>query len=264
MYSGNKEYFALKRELLTESNINICDTLKFENDHTKYIFVYEWINNDKNILGYGCDINGNAKCLQIHCKPALFVVTQDYRCLIEICALYGYRTQIFKDITYECNNFAVFDLFYDYDISHKPCYLARIETDTIANTHQLYSKFKYNEMSYKFVSVPQYWDCTKQILFELLVKNHIKCKKANISYDYSKIHDTTMQWFNINLDVNVQLAKPKIPLITFDIETISSDPHRVPKGDHCDDILFTVSIHHTYTNILYTLIYLHYILKKII
>ncbi|AYP97892.1 DNA polymerase B [Mauternbach virus] len=313
MYSGNKEYFALKRQLIDEakiklgalpcesysnklmssSNVNEIDvkTDQSFNSHFRDIikrrkttktnatktpitfdncmdskknsstsafpgltFVYEWYDNNENIFGYGCNSSGVACCVKPNVMPGLFVITSNVPVLREICSLHGYRIEIY-DIMYKANNFAIWDLFSNPNVATE-CYLVKIITTTVVEAIKLYSNFKYNKHSYKYVGVPLYYDVTKQILFELLILRVQQQINANISnIDYT-VPDTVMHWFDENLNIYGQFAAPQIPIITFDIETVSDDPHRVPTGDAIQDVLYSVSIHHTHTNILYSLIYL--------
>lgn len=251
MYTGNREYFALKRQLIDEAKekLNSIPGTQSEKDAA---FVYEWCDNGDSILGFGCNSLGDVCCLRPKIVPGLFVISSDTCMLKHICALYGYQIEPYE-LEYDTNNFAVWDLLQDYSVC-KPGNLVKIITHTVSNAQQLYNKFKYNHQSYKFAGVPQYFNVCTQIMFELLIIKNLKLRKAKLPLDYT-VPETTMMWLDENLNIYDREA-PKIPIITFDIETVSSDPHRVPMGDARDDILFTVSIHHTHTNILYTLVYL--------
>lgn len=298
MYHGNREYFALKRQLIDEakhkldglpfvckSNINsneedatikrrrmnsmlpikIPPTIKQplnqkplneELPAANLVFVYEWFDNNKDVYGYGCDSDGNACRIQPIVEPGLFAITSNFYVLREICSLYGYRVDMY-DIKYKANNFALWDLFSNRDLAND-CHLVKIITPAVCETMKLYSKFKYDPQSYKFVGVPQYYDVTKQIMFELLLRRlhkHLQSGYLSDNLDYT-IPKSVMQWFDKNLNVYDNIPAPDIPIISFDIETVSDDPHRVPTGDAAQDILYSVSIHHTHTNILYSLIYL--------
>lgn len=273
MYRGNRETFALKRQLIAEAK-RALPTLPLENDDglvidtydfvsrsapKNVVFVYEWTddetNHDGRIVGIGCNRDGVACRLEPKIQPGLFVVSADIEVLREICNLEKYPIIVF-DVTYAANNFAVYDLFRNYDMA-RPCHLVKILTQTTSEVNRLYFKFKKNQVSYKYVCISQYWDITKQIMFELLIKRMVQERQANPScaLNYT-IPDSTMQWFDEDLNIYSDIPTPTLPLITFDIETVSSDPHRVPDGSDVDDVLFTTSIHHVHTNTLYTLIYL--------
>lgn len=261
MYSGNREYFALKRQLIVEAKDKL-DQLPIEksgsfnaNQPTPrgLTFVYEWCDNNTDILGYGCNSDGDACCIRPQIVPGLFVVTCDPAILRRVCALYGYEMLVY-DIQYDTNNFAAWELLEDYDVC-RPGNLVKIITHTVMNAEKLYNKFKYNHSSYKYVGVSQYFNIVTQIMFELIIINNTRRHTDKLPIDYT-VPKTTMCWFDEYLNVYTNYEAPNVPIITFDIETVSSDPHRVPTGDAQDDKLFTVSIHHTHTNILYTLIYM--------
>lgn len=265
MHRGGQEYFALKRQLTDEAKRKLESMPREVSGHfiqpslrtttEGLTYVYEWCDNGSNILGYGCNSNGDAVCIKPIIDPGLFVLSSELDVLQEVCALYGCRITVFKKITYKCNNFAVWDLFSDYEVSQRPCYLVKITTKTVLEANRIYSKFKYNNRSYRYVSVQQYFDVTKNILFELMVKRCEALPPNQPLTDYS-VPETVMLWFDDRLNTYPHFKAPEIPIIVFDIETVSDDPHRVPTGDHPKDILFTTSIYHTNTNTLYTLVFL--------
>lgn len=228
----------------------------------RLVYVYEWCGDNSAIYGFGCNRNGVACYLRTNITPGLFVVSSDVPMLREVCKLHGCLEVIQYRNTYECNSFGVWDLFNNYErVSTAKCYLVKIVTDSVPSAHRLYNKFRYDTSSYHYACVQQYFDVTKQILFELLVQrmhreNIAKQRNGDCSQLDKTAPKTVMQWFDADLNVYDTYPAPTIPLITFDIETVSDDPHRVPTGDHPNDVLYTTSIHHTHTNILYTLIYL--------
>lgn len=286
MYHGNQEYYALKRRLIDDTkknlnkkpivssapsatsianinytdvkqNINTCEYNVFING---LVYVYEWCDDDNDIFGYGCNMRGESCLLKVHIKPRLFVASPNVLLLQHIVNVYGGYTIKTYDIQYDGNNFAAFDLMWNHDLSHSKCWLVAIEADTVTKINQLYYTFRNNENAYKYALVTHYYDSTKQIMFELLIRNVARQKQINNTIKNDDIDYTIPQtfdlWFDCKLNVYEKMPKHKIPIITFDIETVSDDPHRVPTGDDPYDILYSVSIHHVHTNILYSLIYL--------
>ncbi|ATY70177.1 DNApol B [Tomelloso virus] len=261
MYSGNKEYFELKRQLIDEAKAKL-DKLPTERSNgyksnqsmpNGLTFVYEWCDNGQDILGYGCDSNGNACCLRPNIVPGLFVISSDTVILKHVCAIYGFKI-IEYDIDYETNNFTSWEMLQDYNAC-KPGKLVKILTNTVANADRLYKKFKYNSLSYRYVGIPQYFNIVTQIMFEIILNRNALNYANKLPFDYS-IPNTVMEWFDENLNAYKNYSRPNVPTIFYDIETVSSDAHRVPTGDDAHDILFTVSIYHSHTNVLYTLIYM--------
>lgn len=261
MYRGNKEYYALKRKLIDEAkakinNLPIEKSVNFKTSQSTpagLTFVYEWCDTSFEIIGYGCNSNGDACYIKPQIEPGLFVVSCDIVILKHVCALYGYDIKVY-DIEFDTNNFNVSDLLQDYSIC-QPAKLIKIMTKTVFSAEKLYNKFKYTPLSYKYVGIPQYFSVTVQVMFEMLLKNNSSRYKQHQPLNYT-VPKTTMGWFDEHLNVYQKYAAPEVPLIIYDIETVSSDPHRVPMGDAIDDILFTVSVLHTHTNVLYTLIFI--------
>lgn len=228
----------------------------------RLVYVYEWCDDNTAIYGFGCNRAGVACYLPINVTPGLFVVSSNVPMLRRICKLHQCLDVFQYMVTYDCNNFGVWDLFNNYHrVTNSECYLVKIVTPTMQMAQRIYNKFKYDTSAYHYACVQQYFDITKLVMFELLVRRMHREnleKKTNgdcSQLDYS-VPKTVMQWFDVDLNVYTQYEAPQLPIITFDIETVSDDPHRVPTGDHPTDILYTTSIHHIHTNTLYTLIYL--------
>lgn len=233
----------LEKESLEKISCNTCES-------NSYVFVYEWLNNTKGLLGFGCDTNGIARHLNVNIQPGLFVLTNELQenVLTNVCALLGYSTvDVYRQWQYHCNNYRITEWLRHPGVDSIPCYLAKIYTRSVEDANNLHRILSREEHSYRYACIPYFWDAGKQVAFELLVRG---CPENG--YTTPRV---TMRWFDANLNDLIDNNPPQIPVITFDIETVSSDPHRVPRGDHIDDILFTVSVHHTHTNVLYTLAY---------
>lgn len=273
MFHGNRESFALKRELIRETKQKLLKLpLQSRSNNSKstegLIFIYEWLDDDDSIIGYGCNMDGEACRISPKIEPGLFVVSAELLILQEFVALNGYRMQVFEEIFYKANNFALTDLFVDPTIPFRPAYLVKIITSSVADAQRLHYKLKNDVYSYRFASVAHYFDVTKQIMFELLTRNVYRqladgVDRACIDF---KLPQTTLQWMDDLLNVYKNFPDPELPIITFDIETVSSDPHRVPTGDAPCDILYSVSVHHieprNNVNHLYSLVYLPLNLPK--
>lgn len=233
---------------------------------TGLVYVYEWRSDgDRTIYGYGCNLAGDARRIVPHnVPPALFVVSTDPQLLAAY--LHGrYEVQMCPRLNYRTNNFAVWEQMVDPSRAFRNGYLMRIGTGTISDTQKLHGEFKRSRTAYHFANVSIYYDVTIQMMFELLWR---KVQAMPLPNDHGAGSDdddgtlyqlpaTTLEWFDEHLNVHRQYEPPTLPLITFDIETVSSDPHRVPYGDEPDDRLFMVSIHHVRpANTIFTLVYL--------
>nr|WOJ45399.1 dnapol B-like protein [Apis mellifera nudivirus] len=249
----NNDYFVLKNQLETETRQKLqtqVRTLGENEEDVRRIYVIEWISDADTIYALGCDIYGRTVKLPMNISPGVFAISSNVPLLQTVCELHNCHLEIYEQFKYRCNNFAPWDILMDYEYTERPVTLVKICTETVSQANEIFYKFRREECAYRYVSVPLYWSPTKQILFERLTKY---CRDNNcVTYNVPKI---TMRWFDADLNC-YEYPEPQIPVITFDIETVSTDPNRVPYGDHVDDELFTVSIHHTHTNVLYTLAYL--------
>lgn len=219
----------------------------------KPVFVLEWMETtNRRIVGFGCDAHGSLRFLQLNTEPGLYAVVSDLHVLNSYLIALDYSTtvRIFHKFKLRSNSFSVIDLLQNYDsVIQKPCVLVKIITPSVRETTDLYFRFLKNEQTYKFINVPMYWTINWQIMFDRLVKYHENTENVT-DYTMPKI---IHRWFDGDL-CSYKAINPTLPIITFDIETVANDPNRVPTGEDCNDILFTVSIYYRHTHTLYTLI----------
>lgn len=241
--------FHLDRQVRDETRARLKSLVDCRNTREP-LFVTDWFDDSVNIVGVGCRTGrfaGATAKLTLDVKPGLFLVSGDVQVLRTVAALLGFAHVIaYEDITYEANNFNVYDILCDPKAAEDAT-LVKIETPDFQKAVQLYHRLKRDPKAYRYASVTQYWDATKQVLFEMVVRRHRQCG----DYTVPKI---TNRWFDSALQV-IRLPPPELPVITFDIETVSTDADRVPTGEDINDVLFTASIHHVNARTLYTLVY---------
>lgn len=245
----------------------------FENkDIYSPVYIVEWTDDGTNIVGIGCrdDLQTVKITFDDVIKPSLFVVTKrpnTLQCVVQSIVEHDVNIIVYHDILYKSNDFELFDTFIDVN---NECMelskLAKIELHSMREVMQVFSKLKYDNKSFKYGAVLEYWDASKQILFELIVrraeqqkreyyeKNGKNCNEPWI-YKHSEVPKITHRWFLPDLRI-VSMPKPDLPIISFDIETVSIYPDRVPYGTNQYDELFSVSIHYTHTRTMYSLIYI--------
>lgn len=249
MDAATADRFALDRQVRNEARERLGALADCKNLQEP-LFVTEWFDDGTNIVGVGCTRHrgGETAKLTLDVKPGLFLVSGDVQVLRTVAALLGFPNVIeYTGIRYEANNFNLYDIMCDPQRA-SDAQLVKIETPTFLEAVILYHRLKRDPKAYRYASVTHYWDATKQVLFELIVRRHHQ------SHDYA-VPKLTYRWFNSALQV-VRLPEPKLPVITFDIETVSTDPDRVPTGEDVNDVLFTASVHHVDKHTVYTLVYL--------
>ncbi|ABO45345.1 DNA polymerase B [Gryllus bimaculatus nudivirus] len=236
-------------------------------DDEAYIYVFDWITEEEEVsnegngfrnrdvlIAIGCDKNYNFKKIKLSLKPSLFVCTSKFEVLKTVCVnKFAYEQKFINiintEMTLSCNNYTVLDTLTNaQNVGQSK--LIKIEFDTVKDLKYLFNFLKNNNQFYNFVSTTFYWNVTKQIQFELY-------------YKYKKFYNIIHFWVNKNLDIKeYSSSSPRsnlhltLPLITFDIETVSDDANRLPTGEDENDILFSVSIHYVHTDTLYTFVYL--------
>lgn len=207
---------------------------------TGLVFVIEWLHEDDYLFGFGCDSNGNIVKLKLDIEPGLYVACADLDLLTARVYMEGFSI-VDTRIHIQSNNFSVYDVLLDESIAQH-ARLIKIQTKTFRNAIALYRSFVQDKRAYRYAAVTHYWDVTKQIITEQKVL-------------FGKPMNSTFCWFDSKLNIH-DLPSPTIPTITFDIETVSTDPNRVPYGDEPDDEFFSISIHHMHTSTIYTLVFL--------
>lgn len=209
------------------------------------IFVYEWIDDGFRIFGYGCDEHGVTKLIKLNIKPGVFCVSGNLEVAYIMSQLWRVGFKMY-DKKYVANNFAPLEVLVDPSLAEDAT-LCKFETDSIYDRTKIYNAIKYNGEMHQVALIPNYYSTTIQIIFERI---HLtKCNSGLPKY--------VQGWFDCNLKHYDAMPNPPLPpIITFDIETVSSDNHRVPDGTHIDDVLYSVSVHDISESKLYTLIYL--------
>lgn len=225
------------------------------------VFVVEWLEDvDGQIVGLGSDADGCVRYLKLKCCPGVFVATSDAEALRVAMGALGYETEEYTFLKYRCNNFTPLDTLFDADCATAPCFLAKVFTPSVCESMKLYRRFRDDPYAYRYASVPFYWNVTTQVVFERMLRfhetNRNTCDESGTTT--IGVPKVTMRWFDDRLTCH-SLPEPTFPVVTFDIETVSTAKARVPRGDNEDDELFSVSVHHVATNIMYTLIYLPYL-----
>lgn len=245
-------------------------------------YIIQWETDDIHVIGIGCaftaDVvarfsnptpststpppqptttslqNTAVSCrITLNMPMGLYVFTQDYNTLNELVKILNYKLEDPQLPPFRTNGFKLSDLLFNYDKYSKPGKLVKIVTENFYQSVELFNRLKYDPKAYKYALVPEYWNPTKFVMFETLI---LKYRASGVI----NVQNVIFRWFDHNLSLftpkNEILANPQLPMITFDIETVSSEYQRIPTGEDQYDILFTSSIHHIHTNTLYTLVYL--------
>lgn len=205
------------------------------------MYIKEWIDSGSIIYGVGPDINGIASKLPMNLRTGLYTITKDVELLKLIMSRIRPTFNIYDTgKIMDSNHFSIFDLLNNNEIGEG--HLIKIKTDLFDQSKALMNYFKYNAHLYKYICVPYYWDAHLQIFMDRMI----------LTGDTTPIIN---KWMDDSFTIH-NYKDPIIPIITFDIETVSSDAHKVPTGEDIDDELFSVSIHQISNNKLYSLIYI--------
>lgn len=258
------DQFALKRSLQAEARERLM-TLPEASERpdptsgdAPMVFVTEWLHDaDGALVGVGCDRTLRTVRMTVRSvRPGVFVVSNNPLTLRATCSIHGYEITVYENLQFRCNNFQLHDLFVDPDLLTRSAMLVKITTNTFDEADRMHRVLRNDSRTYRYACVTHYWDANKQILFETMVRRNASATSLEVPVI---IH----RWFDAYLR-NYDCPAPRLPIITFDIETVSTDPQRVPTGEDANDILFTVSVHHTVesdnddelSGQLYTLVYL--------
>ncbi|MGI4816423.1 MAG: hypothetical protein ACRYE7_00285, partial [Janthinobacterium lividum] len=251
-YSRDSEKYAFIKKLDQERYAKLKELPECNSDDRCY--VVEWFHNAIKLIGVGVSYNdpNTTVRLTLNVTPGLFVLSGDVPTLRIVSGLYDCgNVRVYPFAKYSSNNFILTDAMLNPEsILNAVNVLCKIETATFSESIGLHGKFKKdNDIKYKYAAVNHYWDATKQVMFELI------CKRISASRDNYEVPKIIHRWFDHYLQPYT-LPKPEIPMITFDIETVSTDMYRVPTGEDVDDVLYTTAIHHADLKTIYTFVYL--------
>lgn len=241
----------LKYKFQREHNLHYCEQVSFlpEVPKTTFLYVLDWVGHEDYIYGLGATCDGIMRTIRLDRYPhALYVLTSDIESLFAFLIPYNVKL---KDTGIEMmgNNFALHDLFFEPERYDKKGKLVRIETGSFSKSLRIYNVLSNvrsyeSAQSYKYALVPYYWNVQKQLMLELYCRD--KCIPDGICN----------VWINDQLVINEDMEPLHIPTLTFDLETVSTNPTRLPKGEDINDNLFTASIHDISRNILHTMVYI--------
>lgn len=278
----NKEFF-VKKKLLQESRNHIPNELIESVEDCELLYVIEWheyaFNNaisgrkqESAILACGIGLrDGLAKYKRVNCQPGLYVFTSCVLALKYVAAISNYNVEVFEQFdSFELNNFTIFELLYSEEPKqfHKKAILCKIVTPTVDDAEKLHKLLRnqYVDTMKEYAAIPFYWNIDRLVMFELFVRN---TDPANFE---KTIYSRNMKiWIDENMKIYNEHSKCKlvnegasffktlahkeinIPIITFDIETSSTENLRLPTGEHETDELVSVAIYHKHTDTMYSL-----------
>lgn len=209
----------------------------------EYLFVVSWHSDGEYIYGRGCKADGSVAVIKLNIVPGLYGASSDPVMLQY--ALASHRIKKTK-IKVRCNNFTPMDIFSGLEPTDAT--LVKVCTPKYKDAEALRYYTEKNGTMRPILAVTNYYSPQLQVYFELFVENYNKTGK----YEHVR---TTYRWFNADLKIDLTRPQPKIPMICFDIETVSSLATRVPTGEDKDDVLFSVSIHYAETDEMFCLVY---------
>ncbi|UDM55464.1 DNApol B [Phenacoccus solenopsis nudivirus] len=237
--------------------------------------------------------DGLAKYMVVDCAPGLFVCSWQLNTLRCMVHLYGYQLIVFDNLNdFRTNNCTVFDFIANVEQvaeardanRERLSVLCKIVTPTFTQARELHKILRNQDVdrAKEYAAIPFYWDVYRLVLYELFTRN---CVAAGTLSDTKNLKSVRV-WidksliihpeFDFDEDDNCDMVAAtnhqheqrqildrerlrdytRITFITFDVETSSSDPYRVPTGEDVDDHLVTCAIYHEHTDTMYSLVYL--------
>lgn len=206
----------IKQTLKTVYKDSLFEQIPKLSDQEGILYVSQWLDYEKQIIAKGCNIYGQTRYMVTNLQPALFVVSANLPVLHAVCTVLGYPVER-TGIMYNANVFSLSDVIFSPNEA-KEAELIRIKAETFDQVLHLYFRFKKDGTSYRYAGIPYYWDITKQILLELVIRRY----KQHKDFIVPKI---IYRWFDKNLNV-YKGPNLTIPIITFDIETVSTSAYR--------------------------------------
>ncbi|UOT91766.1 DNA polymerase [Aratus pisonii nudivirus] len=209
-------------------------------DDDFYLFVLDWYINKNEVYAIGLDEQNYLKKMKIKdIQMGLYVWVLDEKKLKSLLVnLVHYSIEIVKlNNVYLNNGVTVFDSFVNKKRYEKNWMLYKIVTPTYGDSKHLYNIISNNVTLAYHIAVLSQWNVSMFLMMEMHVKsnNYIYCISLNNRFEYS----------NMVNQIN------SLPLVVYDIETVSNLDFRLPMGNFMADYIMSVTI--IIDDVLYTL-----------
>ena len=243
-YNKLSSYFSILREGQSDLITKIPNV---SNPKEDFVYILDWIAEDqkRTIYAIGVNIKNNRLCkFKAPFKSHLYVWAQKIQdvaliirhikyCDVTIDDLYEIPDKFFK-----CNNITPLDDLLGNDRSKRSWKLFRIPTLSYTASKQLYNMINYSiSISYKIATLGS-WSLETMILMEFYYHRY----NQNTSSSPPCFFQGTLMNQNLEIMEHHQFLEKPFDVLSFDIETISNDSHRVPMGECKADIIYSVSV----------------------
>jgi len=179
------DVFALRRRLDDETRDRLR-VLQCTRVPDELVYVMEWYDDTDGMLtGVGpLNDRGNNRTVRmpLRVQPGLFVASARVDILRKVCRAYGYtHVEAYERLTFISNSFALQDMLYDPRLGESRVILVKIVTATFRDSTALYWRFKRDQHAYRYACVTQYWDATRQVFFELFLRENMHNSPTHLS-----------------------------------------------------------------------------------
>lgn len=204
-----------------------------------FVYILEYAILDDECFGIGLSVDGQHVKILMNIKPFLPVWLNDtkYLCVFKNLSSINHDMQI---QTYPNENYSITSCSaLDYLMNSSKCKDWKrydIPLMKFDDCQRLYS-FLNNTFSYSG-NGDVIKTCGNHKLEVLLL---LRCKQIGSCQNFNEARLYAI-WLNENFEENTQLPQPTFDVLSFDIETVSHEDHRVPMGENLTDILFSASI----------------------
>lgn len=214
---------------------------------TDRVYVLDWASTKNQIYAFGVDESGDSAKLMINnVKTSLFVFAENEMHLTPLLNLRHVDLERpireLSSFNFEIPNNTLLDtLIQTTSVQYKTFQVPTCSFGDSQNLHKLLNT----------TALKNHIKTTATWSLELLIVFEMACRTSQASLEECSVYDV---FVDANLARYEDLPKPKIDIVAFDIETLSSFDYRLPLGDYKNDILFSASIKDHGTNTMYSFV----------
>lgn len=227
-------------------------TKKITSDSIKWadrVYVLDWVPWKNSLYALGVDENGeSAKVAIANTKTSLFVFAENESQLTPLLNLKHVDLERpIREITkfsFEIPDNTLLDTLINFK-SPPPNYRTyQVPTCSFIDSQSLHKLLNTTALKNQ-IKTTATWSVELLVVFEMAMR------RSDCNFDECQVYDV---FVDANLRLHHDVAKPKIDIVAFDIETLSSHDYRLPLGDYKNDILFSASIKDHSANVMYSFV----------
>ncbi|UVX94862.1 DNA polymerase [Callinectes sapidus nudivirus] len=198
---------------------------------TNPIYVLDWQTENASYFAIGIDESYQYAKLEIkNLESGLFVWALEEKILKHMLVNLNIgKIESFEHVGNYCNNnVTVFDSLADPHRYENNWKLFKIKTENFIASKNLYNQISNNQNMSHYIATLGQWNISTFLMMEM----HVRKKKFIYCVHINKNLEYVPAWCDMG----------KLPIVVFDIETVSNHDHRLPMGNYIADHIMSVTV----------------------